>query len=144
MIKKIRIWFVFLSFVGLTDIALIYSKTAGYNLKCVVFSGCDSVLHSVYSELFGVHLYVFGFIFYLFILLLSVYGIYSKKKIIKNILSIWITLGFAFSLYLFYVQAFLLKEFCSYCITSLIVTTTMFILVLLSIKQNYIKSDKNI
>ena len=108
MIKKSKLWIALLGFIGLTDIAFIYLKTAGDNLKCVVFSGCDSVLHSAYSELFGLHIYVFGFLFYLSIILLSAYSIYREKNIVRNMLSILIISGFVFSSYLFYVQAFLL------------------------------------
>lgn len=131
--KKYRLALVILGSIGLIDTVLIYIKTVGGNLACVVFSGCDSILRSTYSQFFGVHLYILGGIFYSSIILLSI--IYNKNIFVKRILFIFITLGFMFSLYLFYTQAFVLREFCIYCLTSFSISSIMFLIILFSKKQ---------
>ena len=96
---------------------------------CFVVNGCERVLTSVYSQIFGVPLALFGSIFYLSILVLSfVYAEFKKEKF-----WIWLMLvsfvGFGASTAFIYIQLFILRAFCFYCLVSAASSTTIFILI---------------
>lgn len=92
-------------------------------------SGCAAVTGSPYSSLLGLDLLVWGGLFYLVVaaLRLGVAGarVPLAEKLKKASLGAT-AMGFAFSLYLVSVQAFVLNEFCALCLASSATTTALF------------------
>lgn len=129
MIKKLQIIF---SLLGLTDATyLLIIKFTEIKSLCIPSIGdCWSVNNSVYSEWHGIPLSAFGMLAYLSILFILILG--PRLPILKNnghIFIFGITLaGFLFSIYLTYLQFFVLKAICPFCILSAITMTTVFIL----------------
>lgn len=107
--------------IGIIDTAyLIYHKFAGTDVACPFFpkEWCHIVQHSPQSKTFGIPNSMAGFGMYATILALVVaygYGIVSLLP-----LQAIIAFGFAFSMYFVYVQAFVLKAFCTWCVVSAI------------------------
>jgi len=79
---------------------------------------CDAVLASRYSKLLGVPLAYWGLAYYLTLFFLAVVYLDFKHKIIFRMIEMAIFSGFFVSLILFYIQAFILKAFCIYCLIS--------------------------
>ena len=121
----------------------IYShKVKQTPLICPMNFDCHSVVHSDYSKFLGVPVEIFGMIYYACIsvtYLLLVIGPYILPSGFSSPLFFLLTpflfvassgsfFAFLFSLYLIYVQIFVLKKGCSWCILSALISALIFIL----------------
>lgn len=116
------------SLIGITDTLYLTSDyLLGTGVKCVITKGCDVVLSSAYATLFGLPLALYGLLFYIFIFvvvtLVDIYG----NALFFRILKAGASVGFLVSMLLLYVQIFVLKSLCIYCLTSAISSTIIFI-----------------
>ena len=99
----------------------------------VSFSNCDAVLTSEYSVMFGVPLALMGVIFYSTTFILFLFFIFknlsdeNRSKLANGIFALEFT-GVLFSAYFTYLQFFVIKAFCPYCLTSAVVTLLLFLL----------------
>ncbi len=113
------------SLVGLGDaIYLTVQDLTGQNLRCTIFSGCSEVLGSKYAHLGSMPLASIGagayFVFFsLAILAAFGYGL------ARPLLAVIVSLMFLTTLWLLYLQAFVIHHFCQYCLLSAAVTTTL-------------------
>ena len=106
---------------GIVDTTLIHQEIAQHKaIVCFVFTGCDAVLLSSYNTLFGVSLSLLGIAFYVGLGGMLLAYVLTRYKLLETLYGIGLAGGIAFSFYLFYVQAFVLHSFCSYCLLSLI------------------------
>ena len=117
--------------VGLLDsVYLTVEHLSGRSVRCAVVSGCDTVLQSSYATVFGaVPLAAVGAVAYFLVFslaTLSAFGYRGARRLLAGL----VTLMFVFTLWLLYVQAFVLRAFCTYCLISAGVTTTLAVLVL--------------
>ncbi len=98
---------------------------------------CWSVNNSIYSEIYGVPVSIFGMLAYLSMLLLIYFE--SRNKSFKQtavLAQFGISLiGFLFSLYLIYIQFGVLHQVCPFCILSAITMTTVFTLSTIRMKK---------
>lgn len=95
---------------------------------CSLISGCEEVLTSPYSVFLGIPVALLGAIFYLFILIAgSSYIVEGKKDLFIKTILIISFLGFVFSLWFVFVQAFILKAYCMYCLGSFLTSTMIFL-----------------
>jgi uncharacterized membrane protein len=123
--KWIIVYAVF-ALIGLADAAYLsmmhfYQADVG----CSLISGCDAVLSSEYATIAGIPLAYLGLLYYLSLLVLT--GLYyqtDKPVFLKALLGINLS-GFAFSLWLVYLQAFVIEAFCQFCLISALVTTVL-------------------
>ena len=94
---------------------------------CSVTGGCEVVLTSMYSTIFGIPVSLLGSIYYLLIMIGAF--IYLESKI--PTLFKWSLLlsipGFLFSLWFVYIQIFELHSYCIYCLGSFLTTTILFV-----------------
>lgn len=125
---KWLIWFlIFVAVCGFIDATYLtvdhYTNT---NPPCFVGS-CELVLTSSYSTFFGISVALFGALYYLFILVLLIIFIQSKKEWALRVALQTTVLGFAFSLYFFILQALVLHAFCQYCLFSAGTSTILFL-----------------
>jgi len=139
--KITAITFALLSLVGVIDsFFLTMRKLQHSQIGCSVLEGCDVVLNSVYSMVGPIPLGVFGVIYYLVVFFGALYFLSRPHKLKVFTAVIWITvLGFLFSLYFTYLQAFVLEAYCKYCLMSAGITTIM---ALLGAKILFIDSKK--
>lgn len=136
--KKIKAWlpwaFVILGFVGFLDTSyLTVNHFTGTAVNCTITEGCDEVLASEYSEIFGVPMALLGLLYYLFILLAGFFYLDTKNIKVLKILTFITSFGFLFSLWLVYLQFFIIKAICQYCMLSAINSTILMILGLILI-----------
>ncbi|MDQ2932904.1 MAG: vitamin K epoxide reductase family protein [bacterium] len=107
---------------------------------CSVASGCETVLTSVYSKIFGIPVSLFGAIYYLLILI-GVYSYFDTKKTVYLKWALLLTsLGFLMTLGLVYIMAFVLKAYCQYCLLSAATSTILFVTALIVLSK-YRNSD---
>jgi uncharacterized membrane protein len=119
-----------LALVGVLDsVYLTVEHLSGRSVLCVVVSGCDAVLSSSYATLFGsVPLAAAGAVGYFVVFSLATLAACGYRGA-RAPLAALVALMFAFTLWLLYVQAFVLRAFCTYCLVSAAVTTMLTVLV---------------
>jgi uncharacterized membrane protein len=91
----------------------------GAPLWCPILDGCNTVISSPYSRIFGVPMSYFGFIYYLFMFGLAArlaYEPFSNNLRFRAIL--YAALGAVSSIYFMYLQLGFIREICSYCLIS--------------------------
>ncbi len=107
-------------------------KWTDNNTMCLGSGDCATVNESAYSEIFGIPVALVGVGGYVAILAVLLLEKYGKNKFFKeNSLLAVFGLGvggFGFTLYLVYVEAFILKAWCPFCVASQITMTILFII----------------
>ena len=125
--KIFLITLVVISVIGFTDATYLTAKHyLDDPVTCSIFNGCETVTESKYSTIFNIPIALFGVFYYLFIsILLFLYmeGIASALRL----LVLATTAGFLTTLYLVYLQAFVLNAFCLFCIISALSSTALFL-----------------
>jgi len=97
---------------------------------CLKGSGCDTVRESPYSEILGLPVSLFGIIGYLLVFALSLISItYRVRWVLLYFLSL---AGVTFSFYLIYIELFVIKAICDYCLASAFIITVILIMLLLT------------
>jgi uncharacterized membrane protein len=118
------------SLVGLADsIYLTAEHLSGRSVKCTIVSGCSEVLSSPYATVRGVPLALIGAVAYFSAFSLATLAVFDYK-LAGSLLTILVVLMFLTTLWLFYLQAFVIGHFCQFCLLSAIVTTILTVLVL--------------
>ncbi|MFA6307381.1 MAG: vitamin K epoxide reductase family protein [Patescibacteria group bacterium] len=134
--NKLSYGFVAIALIGFLD--AVYLTVSHYTgaINCSLITGCQEVLSSKYSEIFGIPLALLGAAFYLFILINALLYIDNKNKYSKLVLSYLPIFGFLFSLVLVYLMFFVIKALCQYCLLSATTSTLLLILSIIFIKNN--------
>jgi uncharacterized membrane protein len=102
---------------------------------CSFVSGCETVLTSSYSIIAGVPVSLLGAIYYLLIAIgIFAYIDTKKTSILKWTLSITI-FGLLMSLWFIFLQAFVIKAWCLYCLGSATTSIILFILANIAFKK---------
>src|SRR5436309_9232878 len=121
-----------LSLVGLGDaIYLTIQDLTGQNLRCTIISGCAEVLGSKYAHVGGVPLASLGAFAYFLVFSLAILALFGYG-FARSALAILVGIMFLTSLWLLYLQAFVIHHFCQYCLLSAAVTITLTVLVIVS------------
>lgn len=122
---------IFLSFGGFLIALYIrhHKKNVKEALICPLKANCDIVIHSNYSEFLGIPVEVLGMLYYGFIAL--GYGLFMVFPEIATDSSIFLVhfasiSAFVFSIYLILVQAFALKNWCTWCLISAVISASIF------------------
>ncbi len=134
-----------LAIVGLSDATyLSYAEFNQVIVPCGESTGCDLVLTSPYSKMFGVPIVYFGLIYYSTILILAIFNFLELElnKLLKfksgllqyittlDLLQIATTTGFIFSIYLMYIMIFVIGDWCKYCLLSAMTSMGLFFTVM--------------
>lgn len=95
------------------------------------YVSCDIVNKSKYSEIFGVPVSILGFVAYsiFFIATLGLLKNWSFEKI-GGALTAFTGFSFLFSIYLTYIEFFVLQAICVFCVTQQIIILIIFIILL--------------
>lgn len=110
------------SLVGLGDaIYLAVEHLAGRSVQCTLVSGCSEVLSSRYASVGGIPLALIGAAAYFSVFSLATLAAFGYKFAGK-LLPPMVGLMFLTSLGLIYLQAFVIKAFCQFCLLSALVT----------------------
>lgn len=98
------------------------------SVNCIVGSSgnCNIVLQSIYAKVLGIPLSYLGLLYYTTILIIVI-NLHKRRDIrLWHLLQGVITFGFLTSLYLVYLQLFILYTICPYCMLSAAMSTIMF------------------
>jgi len=114
---------------GLIDaIYLTMKYFSGEAVVCGIVEGCDQVLNSNYSNIFGIPVSLIGVGYYAIVSGLSfLYAVNKGFNILKTIIYIT-TVGFLASIYFVYLQLFVLEAICLYCMASAIISIALLVL----------------
>jgi uncharacterized membrane protein len=100
----------------------------GSTVPCSITQGCERVLISPHATVGMIPVALFGAIYYAVIFLLSVASIYRQRAVLLVIAANLARLGFIASLYFVYLQFFVLRAICIYCMVSAAISTVLLIL----------------
>jgi uncharacterized membrane protein len=137
--KKISLSIIILGLAGMGISGyLTYGYLVNVSVVCPFEAKCDLVQASPYAYLWGFPVPLLGLLMYAALTLLGVLLILKKDKW-EKILSLGIygmsLAGVIFTLYLYYLEIFVLHAFCSWCIGSSIVILCLFILSLVYLNK---------
>lgn len=126
---KWLVWgFIIVSFIGFLDASyLTVVHYTGANLICSFLEDCEIVTTSKYSLLFGIPVALLGTLYYLTILIFSLLYFDTKNLILLKIFPALTVFGFLASVWFVYLQIFVIKAICEYCILSAAASTILFI-----------------
>ena len=112
------------SLVGLADaIYLTVQDLTGQTLRCT-YSGCSEVLGSPYAHIGSIPLAAIGAVAYFSVFSLSILAAFGHR-FVRPLLTAVVTLMFLMTLWLLYLQAFVIRHFCQYCLLSAAVTIAL-------------------
>jgi len=111
-----------------------YSKKYGKPLYCPIGENCDDVIKSKYGKTFGIENTIPGMGYYALILIYAV-CLLSNRNLFKEVIIYYSIVGLSsasvlFSLYLAYIQKFVLRKWCYYCIISTIASLLIFVVII--------------
>jgi uncharacterized membrane protein len=123
------------SLIGVADaIYLTVEHLSGRAVRCTLVSGCSEVLSSPYATVRGFPLAAIGAIAYFVVFSLSTLLAFGYDALSK-LLTIIVGAMFLTTLWLLYLQAFVIGHFCQFCLLSALVTTTLIVLVIIASRQ---------
>ena len=127
--NKIIIVVLAVAVLGFADAAyLTIEHYSGEIPPCSIVEGCEQVLTSEYATVVGIPVALGGAIFYLVVMIgLFAYLEGKNEKLLRYAL-ILTAVGFLSTLYFLFLQAFVLKAFCLYCLGSAASSTLLFAL----------------
>ncbi|NOT48287.1 MAG: vitamin K epoxide reductase family protein [Acidobacteria bacterium] len=117
---------------GLVDsIYLTIHHLTAEPVPCSIISGCETVLTSPYAEVAGVPLAAFGAAAYFIAFSLALLAVYGNR-------TAWMLFGLlavgmaGFTAWLLYLQAYVIKAFCQFCLLSAITSVILFLIAVAS------------
>lgn len=113
----------------------------GTPVACSLLRGCETVLTSKYASISGIPVALLGAFYYLTILILAVLYIDSRKQVFLKIIAYLTPVGFLASLSFVYLQIFVIKAICLYCMVSAGTSTLLFILGMIYLARNRKKPE---
>ena len=99
-------------------------------LVCPLNSKCEVVTESRWSHMFGVRNELLGLVYYLLVLVAAFYLFFTNAQI-KLYLIILTGGAFVFSLFLIYLQSYVIKSYCFYCLISALISFLIFLNVII-------------
>ena len=110
------------SLIGLGDsIYLTIEHITGQSVRCTVIAGCSEVLGSSYAVVAGVPLAAVGTAAYFGVFSLATLAAFGYR-LAEMLLAILVVIMFLMTLWLLYLQAFVIHHFCQFCLLSALVT----------------------
>lgn len=136
-LKIATIIFLIISFIGFLDATYLTIEHYRGSIPPCTIAGCEVVLTSEQSKIFGIPVALLGSLYYLTLLTLSFTALNRKKESIIKLASKLTPIGFLASLYFVYLQLFVLKAICQYCMISAGTSTALFIIGMYIIFKTY-------
>lgn len=96
-------------------------KHKQHHLVCPFGHDCDSVVQSKYSKFLGIPVEIIGILYYATVATTYAVSLAFPGFLFFHVVYIVLALtaiAFAFSLYLTFIQAFILKQWCTWCLIS--------------------------
>ena len=121
-----------LSLLGLADaIYLTVEHVTGQSVRCTIIAGCSEVLSSSYAVVADIPLAMIGAAAYFSVFSLAILAAFGYR-IAGTLLTPLIIAMFLVSLWLIYLQAFVIGAFCQFCLFSAAITLALLVVVLVA------------
>lgn len=131
-IAKLPLLAALVTLVGLGDaVYLTIHHYTGEKVPCSIVAGCEMVLTSPYSEIGGIPLAAFGGIAYFLAFSLAILAAFGNRLMWK-FFGVQVVLMAIFTVWLIYLQAFVIGAFCQFCLLSAATTFTLLFIALTS------------
>ena len=144
MIRSIRVSVMYvamalLSLVGLVDaLYLTIEHVTGQSVRCTIVSGCSEVLSSSYAVVAGIPLAAVGAAAYFTVFSLATLAIFGYRlagKLLAPLTAFMVLV----SLWLIYLQAFVIRAFCQFCLLSAAITIILFVIAFVAWKKGSLR-----
>lgn len=131
-----RLIFIF-SLLGLAVASfLLYEYVFSGTIFCPLGQGCDIVRASSYSHILGIPVPLLGVAYYFTLACLSVVHSHElPHKLVRKLQVIASAAAVAFGIYLTFLEAFVIKAYCFWCVLSFIISIAIFLALILSRKE---------
>lgn len=126
-LNKLVFAFIALALVGLVDAGYLTIEHYRGVIPTCTLNGCETVLTSRYATVGPVPIAAIGTLYYLALLLAGIGYLTLRRPMLIAIGAAVSGIGFAASLGLVYIQFFILKSLCAFCLLSALTTTLLFI-----------------
>lgn len=137
-----HILIVVLGVAGASLASYIYGKKRqGKVLICPIKADCDTVVHGEFSFFFGIPVEIIGILYYAVVSVGYLFYIFAPAIMVPVValgLVVMTTGAFLFSIYLTFLQAFTIRQWCSWCLISAGMSTLIFVLALVSLSTDLI------
>ena len=126
---------VLLSLIGLADaLYLTVEHVTGQSVRCTIVAGCSEVLSSSYAVVAGIPLATVGAAAYFSVFSLATLAVFGYR-IAARLLFPLTALMVLVSLWLIYLQAFVIRAFCQFCLLSAAITIVLFVIAFFAWKK---------
>jgi len=122
---------IFLAFGGFLIARYIrhHKKNVEEALVCPLRANCDMVIHSDYSKFLGIPIEALGMVYYSLLAvsygLLVIFPVLNQPLVASSLLFATVC-AFVFSIYLTLIQAFVIKNWCTWCLISATICGAVF------------------
>lgn len=128
-----------LSLLGLADaLYLTVEHVTGQTVRCTIVAGCSEVLSSSYAVVAGIPLAAVGAAAYFSVFSLATLALFGYR-IAEKLLAPLTALMLLVSLWLIYLQAFVIHAFCQFCLFSAAITIVLFVIAFLAWKKGSLR-----
>lgn len=107
-------------------------RTVGKKMICLIGEDCTKVVGSNFGSTLRVKNEIWGMLFYSFVfastVLIAVYPV--SYQLLFPLLLLISTASAIFSVYLLYLQIWVIREFCSWCLISILINFVILVLIL--------------
>lgn len=118
------------SLIGVADsIYLTLEHTAGRSVRCTIVQGCSTVLSSAYASYGGIPLALVGAVAYFTVFSLATLAAFNYKLAAKLLVPL-VAGMLLVTVWLAYLQAFVIEAFCQFCLLSALVTLALSVIIL--------------
>src|SRR5687768_119463 len=115
-IVKLPLAAAFVALVGLADaVYLTVHHITAEPVPCNMISGCETVLTSTYAEIAGVPLAAFGAVAYFVAFSLALLAAFGNR-LLWTVFGIQVVLMSLFTVWLLYLQGYVIGAFCQFCL----------------------------
>lgn len=126
--KRIIVALLAASLIGFIDAAYLTAKHyLGAPPPCGRFGGCETVTTSEYAAIAGVPIALLGAVYYLAVFLSVIAYLDTRRPGILRMTAGVTAVGFIASVWFVYLQLFVIKAICPYCMLSAFASTVLFI-----------------
>ncbi len=127
-IKKLNWAFIAVSFSGFMNaLYLSIERLRGIPMTCTLLEGCEKVNSSTYATIVNIPVAYIGVAYYLLIFALGLWFLAKEDHRLVFLASLLTIMGALVSAWFVYLQLFVIKAICVYCMISAITSTLLFI-----------------
>ncbi len=135
--NKLVLAFIALSLIGLLDAGYLTVEHYRGVIPTCTLNGCETVLTSRYATIGPIPVAAIGTLYYLLLLLAGIGYVTLRRPTLIALGAALAGIGFLASLGFVYIQLFILKALCMFCLLSALTTTLLLVLSMLILQNRY-------